>query len=233
VRNQGARGTCVAFAVVSLLEHHYGPKKGPLDLAEQYLFWAAKESPHDHDSKDDGTTLRCAMDALMHHGVCTETHWPYEPRQNRRSVTHGPPPDDAHEDAKDRVHPKLRYEASLRNNADVLHGLLAQGRPVAITLPVFKDKLTSRRHNWNNDFAERSGRIFDPPPGAVATLGHAVCVVAFIPDATAKGDGWFVFRNSWGPGWGDDTSAGPSRHPGYGYVSAAYVQDHGWELLAL
>lgn len=54
IKDQGERGTCVAFAVVASLEHHHGPHGGPTDLAEQYLYWASKQSPRDPQPKLDG-----------------------------------------------------------------------------------------------------------------------------------------------------------------------------------
>jgi hypothetical protein len=127
----------------------------------------------------------------------------------------------------------VHYVPSLRNKAEELYDVVASGKPAAISLPVFKDTLKAKYHNWNNRLAEATGRIFDPPAGAVATLGHAVSVVAFEPDPTAKGGGIFIFRNSWGTSWAKNGATGPSGRAGYGYVSAGYVHDHGWELLHL
>jgi hypothetical protein len=242
VLQQGDRGTCVAFAVVASLEHHHGPHGGPLDLAEQYLYWAAKQSPLDPDPTEDGTTLACAREALGANGVCAETLWTYNPTYDPNDLTHSAggqhPQTPARNDAMTRVRNMTTYRSSLRGRARELYDVLAAGQLAAVTLPVFAEKRGSRRHNWNALGAETEGRVLDPAPGALAIDGHAVCMVGFAPDASdpdANGGGRFLFRNSWGTSWATNGSVvtGGAAGIGYGSVSAVYVNSHGWEMLAL
>jgi len=236
IKDQGRRVTCVAFATVAALEHKRGPHPGPLDLAEQYLYWAAKQSHHDKDKTVEGSTLICAQDALEKSGVCEETLWRYDPNLDPQNVTHASkhhPSSGAHADASTRKCPCNDYESTMVGKAARLYDVLASGRVAAMTFGVYKDSASATDHNCNTLTAERSGRILLPPKGAVATMGHAVCVVAFVPSPTATaGGGWFVFRNSWGTGWARNGSL-VAGAPGHGYLSASYVEAYGGELLAL
>jgi hypothetical protein len=53
--------------------------------------------------------------------------------------------------------------------------------------------------------------------------GHSVALVGYRRDSTFAGGGYFVFRNSWGGGWGDS---------GYGYMPFEYVRRFANDLVA-
>ena len=61
-----------------------------------------------------------------------------------------------------------------------------------------------------------------PPPNAVED-GHSIALVGYVDDAKDKG-GVFLFRNSWGPKWGNG---------GYGTMSYAYVRTYANDLVWL
>jgi hypothetical protein len=79
-KDQGARGTCVAFAITSALhayiECHVKNFTRIKVFSEQYLFYEAKRQDQNRD--DDGTRLECALIALAESGVCAENHLPYK-----------------------------------------------------------------------------------------------------------------------------------------------------------
>jgi hypothetical protein len=112
---------------------------------------------------------------------------------------------------------------------------LAQGRPVAIAVPVYSQADGSSVTNWSSGIT--SGEVIDPYSNRVLAGGHAVCVVAFQPDPTESGGGWFIFRNSVGLNWasGNQPTGDPPRVPahGYGAISATYVEGFCWEFLSL
>jgi hypothetical protein len=88
VRDQGERGTCVAFASVALREFLLAQ---PEDLSEQFLYWACKELD---GLPDAGTYIHTAMTAFSQYGVCEESVWPYNPKQSH-DEGQGPPPHQA------------------------------------------------------------------------------------------------------------------------------------------
>lgn len=236
VRDQGPRGTCVAQAVVAALEHRLHHS----DLSEQFLYWAAKKRGGDPHPDDAGTWIECAVRALEKVGVCEESLWPYSGVIRPGNETHegaGRPSAQALQDAQSRQGGAACYLNQSQANSGGALALvkeLKQG-PVAIALPVFFDAL-SRRSNWDWFGATEYGRVLDPMPTSVVDGGHAVCVSEYHPSGEAPGGGWFVFKNSWGLGWSASGSPPPGHpvwKPGYGYVSAAYVDEFLWELALL
>jgi hypothetical protein len=106
--------------------------------------------------------------------------------------------------------------------------------------------------NWTSPLVKKTGQV--PEPGQFSSLanhGHAVILVGYFADSTAKGNGRFVLRNSWGEEWGRQPSVNsrplhtvlpkelleklpPGQRgglpPGYGTISAAYIQQHCLEI---
>ena len=72
------------------------------------------------------------------------------------------------------------------------------------------------------------------PPAAIPV--GAVCVTGFVPDPAEALSGYFVIRNSWGDiHWGRRGTAADPRNPepGYGSVSATFVDKFAFEWLNL
>ncbi|HWE40476.1 MAG TPA: C1 family peptidase [Isosphaeraceae bacterium] len=239
VRDQGMRGTCVAHAVVACAEVYFGHG----DLSEQFLYWAAKTHGEDPFPNDRGTWLRCARNALVAHGVCDETLWGYNPQEvtgnEPQGVVGSEPSAQAIADASTRATAAGACEdtsAALSGKAARLAQEVAIG-PVAVAMPVFEDQM-SRVMNWTWTGARDYGHVLDPTPFSVVKGGHAVCVNAYEPSSAAPGGGWFVFKNSWGTAlWSSGAKSPPVGHPnpppGFGYLSAAYVDRFLWEALRL
>jgi hypothetical protein len=213
IRDQGERGTCVAFATVAVLEYtHHRTHAIHQDLSEQYLYWNIKRT----DSYPwEGTWLEFAFPLARRDGVCREELWPYEPDNRPNDLSHGDPPNiqactsDSSQHAFTRV---IRLRDHRRPEA--IKDQLRQGRPVAVAIPVFK--------TWYaNPTARLSGNILMPlRSDRFAVGGHAIVLVGFEEDSDAPGGGYFAVRNSWGDRWGTASPLGP----GYGTVPYAYIE---------
>jgi hypothetical protein len=138
--------------------------------------------------------------------------------------------------------------------ARAVHQLLLEfRRPVGIAMPEFRDPAAApEESNWRSGDVWLSGFVRNrlqgmvpvtvKPPGNAEEepVGHAVCVLGFIPVADEKaGFGWFVFRNSWGSDFAaaaPDTSPPPKPvrvpAPGYGVLSAALMEAACWEVFS-
>lgn len=236
VKDQGNRGTCVAFAVTACGEFICASGT----LSEQYLYWATKTMTADPAPAADGTHLRFARDALSGHGVCDDVLWPYAGVANPANITYAAPPHAPSAAAKanalgNRLVTMVPASLPAGTAAQALWNALdAKKSPVAISLPVIRSP-GSATHNWNSPLAMLTGEVADPFATGLCIGGHAVCVTGFVPDPMESMGGYFVIRNSWGGRWGTSLPAAGYVGPevGYGQVSASYVNDYLWEMCHL
>jgi len=214
VRDQGQRGTCVAFESVALREFLLGSRT---DLSEQFLYWACKELD---GHPGPGTYIHTAMTAFAQYGVCDERNWPYNPCQTS-DEGQGPPPAGAREDA-------LRFRLDSARTVEpnlVVHyrqvlagGSGHRGMPVTFGTLVFNSwYMSSETH--------RTGKITLPLPGENPAGGHAWCVVGYVDDEDVPGGGYFIVRNSWGTGW----AANSPEAAGHALMPYRYVENFAFE----
>lgn len=228
LRNQGARGTCVAHAVTAVIEHdvHRSRPNEPVDASEQYMFWAAKA--FDPAQTTDGTRIEYASLGVNAYGYVHEWAWPYSGNLDPANVTHAPPPK-----GLTPMTATLKYAKRVpgSGNAARLHAALMNG-PVAISVPVYGYP-NKPANNWINQSAQLFGIIQNPiqKPPMVAVGGHAVALIGFATDATEPNGGYFLFRNSWGPDWARlaPTTGARVWRTGYGQISATYMENYAWE----
>lgn len=231
VKDQGSRGTCVSFAMAACAEIHFQQ----MDLSEQFLFWAIK-AHHDPLPKMDGTRIHYAQSALAAKGICRSQNCRYSPTPIPAQHFQGGrrPSPAAIRDATKRV-VKGNVHGPGPGTANAIYGRLQKGCPICIALPVFRSTSRLGGNNWTSVVGQARGRVLDPPPGSTAGNGHAVCVTGFVPDPAEALGGYFVIRNSWGSTWGRLGNSTDPRNPepGYGSVSATYVDKFTWEWLNL
>lgn len=215
VRDQGQRGTCVAFALSAVHEHHRRALGHLEDLSEQFLYHETKRI--DGAPGSCGTWQVKALQVLSQVGECREAVWSYNsaPPCNHNGV----PPTAAKADAAQR-----RCSPVVLGPNDVAGArtLLAQGRVLGFSIPVYA--------SWANSFAVRqTGRLTMRLGQEAAIGGHAMCLVGYQDDAAYPGGGYFILRNSWGPQWAAASPFGP----GYGSIPYAYIAQDGWELVSV
>lgn len=215
VRNQGQRGTCVAFGTLALREFLIGTG---IDLSEQFLYWACKELDR---YPGPGTYVHTAMTALAEYGTCEESVWPYNPNQIENNEGQGPPPEGADKNAKKYILASTRtVEPNLViHYKNVLAGDTGKGgMPVTFATLVFNSWYMSTETN-------RTGKITLPLPGEEPVGGHAWCVVGYVDDDDVPGGGYFIVRNSWGTQWAPDSPEAP----GHAVMPYEYVERYAVE----
>jgi hypothetical protein len=238
-KNQGNRETCVSFAVVALREQLLCQQQGMShELSEQLLHWAIKTATGDPNTSIEPSHVKFGLDALMQAGTCSNVSCAYNPmpivgNPSQANTPHAPTPA-AIALALGYAHRPVQHEFThqiSKGKAKKVLSALSGGRAVAVTLPVFSDPITST-DNWSTRVGKLFGYVIDPPPGSAVSAGHAVCVTGFEPDSEEPTGGYFVIRNSWGRAWGSNLPiagyVGPE--PGYGQLSATYVDKYLWEL---
>jgi C1A family cysteine protease len=210
VRNQAARGTCVAFALTALHEFHTQTEGQPRDFSEQHLYYETKQI--DGASSSCGTWLVKAVRALADRGQCREEVWAYNP--NAPCNNHGAAPPNARTDG---VAFRLETRAVASKDVKEIKSALAAGGVVPFSIPVYD--------SWYRSAATRNtGRITMRIGNEQASGGHAMCLVGYQDDESAPGGGYFILRNSWGS-WAAQSPYGA----GYGTIPYQYIATDCWE----
>lgn len=174
IRDQGQRGTCVAFAVTAAHEVGRSDGAAPEDLSEEALHWGCKQIDGNWDS---GTTFGSASPALARWGQPLEMVWPYDATR-ADGVAYASP---RGQGGAGWFRSGLRrVPATLSDVRTYLNG----GTPVLLRLTVFDTFLQP----------DPSGRVADPPTGASARGFHAVLAVGHQGQE-------LLIRNSWGTTW--------------------------------
>lgn len=181
IRDQGERGTCVAFATTAGNELLRRPD---IDLSEEFLYWSCKQRD---GFPGEGTNMVTAIVALQEVGQPLEQYFPYI---SHCSCVPG--------DYKPSAHAftnalEFRIANGQRHPLRVgeLQRRLIQGQAVVLVL---------RLHP---SFYRTSGGSIPRPEREDYDLGaHAVLVVGYHGKVT-ESEGYFILRNSWGEEWGD------------------------------
>jgi len=251
VRHQGDRGTCVAHAAIACAELTRFQMTDRLEpLSEEYVQYHIRRRQMEGAGLSGRAWLHEAGDIMETAGVPTAAAWPYHLFAERDDPD-DPPSAVAEAEARVRILPTDVIDDAARREksiAQLLHWVLKDGRPAAISFPIQRRADSVRGGtNWTTPLARSHGIVADPPwdfdprpPNGTMAEGHAVCVTAYLRDARARGGGWFMFRNSWGPGWATEADACAQPYAvralpgrGWGVMSAAYVDTFCSELLVM
>src|SRR5690349_3511394 len=89
VRDQGARSTCLAFAVTAAHETIRSDRNGVIeDLSEEVLYWGCKQVDGD---REPGSVFSSASAALMEWGQPREELWLYNGNRDDTDLSYSPP----------------------------------------------------------------------------------------------------------------------------------------------
>lgn len=217
VKNQGLRPSCAVFAIVSALEFQNAELTGKVEkFSEEYLIWAVRKTvrrlptvtittpldPNGKEFQDEGFSLTEVVAALRAYGIPLQSSMPNTFGSNIAAIE-DPAPVIVQEA---RTHQRVfvqplpgRDRATLINN---IVQALNSGFPVAVGM------------GWP-DARIVSGYLSAQKPSADG--GHAVTIVGYKSATGRMEDAYFVFKNSWGPRWGQG---------GYGTVTFGYLNDN-------
>jgi C1A family cysteine protease len=229
VRRQGARGTCSVFATTFLIEYRAAQalNANGLDLSEEYLNWAKNQT---NKTDFDGGKFSDIIRGYQEFGMVRQAEMPYRPSFDPKHPDSPPRPTIA----AGKAFPRYRFEfikewnnktGMSERQLEATKAALRSGRPVATgiwwlnrfeTIPVDQVPLVKqypRSANRNPDNAKNP--MFD---------GHSIDLVGFQDGRQFPGGGYFVFRNSFGPGFG---------RGGYGFLSFDYVRNYSNDAIVI
>lgn len=215
IKNQGNRGTCVAFSLTATNEYHQMKlKNGRYDLSEQHLYFEAKQLDGNNEC---GTTIANAIKVLSSKGQCREQFWAYRPTTDCNE--HGDKPILADLDSQSFKAACLELNSQ---DIEIFKAAIISGGFISFSIPVFSSWLNSNEVN-------RTGRITLPLPDEPSIGGHAMTIIGFQNDDNFPGEGFFLIRNSWGQSWAKDSPYGQ----GLGILPFKYIKDHCWEAFTI
>jgi Papain family cysteine protease len=180
VRDQGGRGTCLAFAVTAVHEQARRRRRGAWDesLGEEILYWACKQLDGDGTA---GTSPSSVGYVLRLNGQSAGELWPYNGNREETSADYTPPAE-AFDESRMR---RATLRATSRG-LDDLRARVDDGHAIVLGLEM-----------WEGFFAAPGGVLAAPSAMDLIGEGHAVALVGYDDRAQS-----LLIRNSWGSSWG-------------------------------
>ena len=195
VKNQGQCGSCWTFASAETLESHWFLATGELqELSEQFILDCTPNDQHcGGDGGCAGGTAKLAYDRLAAVGGCpSEWTYPYLSGLGKAGTCHGLPlpPAQPHSAAPARAANVTGHVAVMGNSYPAVMNAIATKGPLAVTVDA------GAWHDYESG-------VFDGGNATNPDLDHLVQMVGYGTDADTGAD-YFLIRNSWTPGWGED-----------------------------
>lgn len=195
VYNQGPLGSCGPNSAASDILAAY--PAGTPDPSRLFMYYTTRVLMGT-TNQDSGVVNRTLFQALHTFGFCDESLWPYVVGDFAKK-----PSDGAYQQASER---KIDLYLRVPQDLEQMKGCLAGGDPFVFGFTVFP--------GFESAETTRTGIV--PMPGRMerSVGGHDVVICGF--DVARA---LFMFRNSWGPEWGDG---------GYGYIPFDYALNPKW-----
>jgi hypothetical protein len=175
VTDQGAEGTCTAFALAGAMEIAIAARYSRVVKLSERHIWSFYRRPQ----------MRQALHALTGKWIATNDIWPYNRRGPYRAYT-----------SRAAAFPSTPTWIPLKDAQSAIKAL-AQNKPLFFGTDVtrsFDREFGTGSHN--------DGVIPFPPSAEHSTGGHAMTIVGYQIDRRFAGGGYFILRNSWGRAWG-------------------------------
>lgn len=180
IKNQGALGSCSAFAMVSIFEYFLKKNDGKeYDLSELFAYYNARIL--DNSTETEGTSLYNVIKGMGEKGICLEELCRYKDNEVET------PSEEAYEEAKER---KVNQALNVNCNIEDIKAAVAQGYPVAISMRIFDSFSTSTGFIPRPTDEERESK---------EEGWHAMVVCGY-----SEKEKIFIVRNSWGKEFGDN-----------------------------
>lgn len=203
VKDQGRFGSCVGQATAGAGETHYSNKNNEA-LSPLFIYSLCKTL--DGIPNQEGTYPKIAMQVLQKYGVCKEATFPYS---QLVQPTTFPQPTSVAKAMTEALNFRTSAYAKVSTMAEAKQALLTDGG-VLCSVGVYE-----------NFFSPEGGKFIPMPQGNFAG-NHAMVKTGYDDDMTYTYKngrtyvGFFEFRNSWGPSWGDQ---------GYCYIPYAFFTE--------
>lgn len=204
VLDQGQLGSCTANALAGALGILEDKDKIQFQALSRLFIYYNERRIEGTVKTDSGAMLRDGIKSLAQQGVCAETQWPYQ--ISRFAVR---PTAACYKQGLG--HTITVYERL--ETLDDMKACLAEGFPFVYGFTAYE--------SLESASVAKTGRVPLPQSGERTIGGHAVVAVGY-EDATQH----FVFRNSWGTGWG---LKGYGLMP-YGYLRNRNLSDDFWAV---
>lgn len=207
---QGSINSCSANAVSAAIYFDMVKQnwRKPFVPSRLFIYYNERDLEGNLDEEKFGkigapVSLRDCIKSVHEQGYCPENMWPYDTEK-----LYIKPPAAAFDSA--RLHHSYSYQR-IKNNINHLKHCLEEGFPFLFGFTVYPA--------FESAAAGQTGFVPMPKAGEKSIGGHAVIAVGY-DDAKQQ----FIFRNSFGSGWGED---------GYGYFPYEYLTKYGFDFWVL